>query len=133
MAKLFRVWWTESDEGSGDRNEIARVRANSLDEAVKFARLKFLKHPFSGRFWDEDGDDKQAFVLHHTAHRTEGLEVDEEDIKPGYEKYLPPWSPSDVFDLTKPESIGMPLPRLKRFVLTKSVQVPKMKTPRVRY
>jgi len=148
MAKLFRVWWTESDEGSGDRNEIARVKANSLDEAVKFARLKFLKQPFSRRVWYEDGDDMQAFVLHTSGRegnsRTEGLQIEQDDllepefnvidplILPSGQVQLPMRSKSAFYDLTKPESIGMPLPRLKRFVLTKSIQVPKMKMPRVR-
>lgn len=121
---IFRVWWTESDEGSGDRNEFARIKANSLDDAVKFARVKFLKNPLSSKVWTEDGDDMQAFVLHYGAHKTEGLEIEQDDtlepefrvINPNVDAtgqvVMPMGSKSSFYDLTKPESLNMPKRKL---------------------
>ncbi len=44
-AKLYRVWVGWSDEGSGNRDELLRILANSYDQALTHAKKELLKNP----------------------------------------------------------------------------------------
>jgi len=59
-AKKYRIWYGWSDEGSGDRYEICRVKANNIDDAIKFVVDEILA---DGVFFWENGDEENIYMV----------------------------------------------------------------------
>jgi len=59
-AKKYRIWYGWSDIGGGDRYEICRVKANNMDDAIKFVVDEILADGVS--FW-EDGDKENIYMV----------------------------------------------------------------------
>jgi len=53
---IYRVFAYSSDEGGGDSHEIAHIKAKNMDDAVEFAKKKFIKEEFHKDI-EENGDD----------------------------------------------------------------------------
>ena len=53
---LFRVWLGWSDEGSGNRDEVMRVLANTRDEVIDYAKKQILKPEYheDSSEWGDD-------------------------------------------------------------------------------
>lgn len=92
--RVYRVWKGYSNEATGNRSEIRRVLAISLDDALKWVRKNF-KIP---RNYQEDGDDEVVILEWYRKREetTHYIEIEQTELSDPLSSDLPPFDKEDV-------------------------------------